>query len=84
MEDGQVCHHLLPTSIKHGIERYLATLTNPDTMTALISDTLVSRMEPPPSERTDVMLEQTFQYWNRCHSSRITRLIMQGMYMVQV
>ena len=40
-------------------------LTNPDTMSTLISDTLVSRAELPPFGWTDIILEQTFEYWSR-------------------
>ena len=37
-------------------------LTNPDTMSTLASDTLVSRAEPPPFGWTDIILEQTYEY----------------------
>ena len=37
-------------------------LINPDTMSTLISDTLVSRTETPPSGWTDIILEQIFEY----------------------
>ena len=38
-------------------------LTNSDTMTILLSDTLVSHAEPPFFGWTDIILEQTFEYW---------------------
>src|SRR5688572_7442328 len=76
--DGQGCHHLPPISSSHGIEPHLATLINPDTTSALMSDTLGSRAEPPPFGWTDIKLETTQKYWNRCRSTRFTRLIMQG------
>jgi hypothetical protein len=44
----------------------------------LISDTLASRAEPPPSGWTDITLEQTYEYQNRCCGTRFTLLIMQG------
>ena len=37
-------------------------LANLDTMSTLVSDTLVSRAEPPPSGWTDITLEQTYEY----------------------
>ena len=37
-------------------------LINPDTMSTLISDTLVSRAETPPFGWTNIILEQTFEY----------------------
>ena len=37
-------------------------LVNLDTMSTLVSDTLVSRTEPPPSGWTDITLEQTYEY----------------------
>ena len=39
-------------------------LTNPDTMSTLVSDTLESRAEPPPFGWTDIILEQTYEYWS--------------------
>ena len=33
-------------------------LTNTDTMSTLVNDTLVSRAEPPPFGWTDIILEQ--------------------------
>ena len=33
-------------------------------MSTLISDTLVSCAEPPHSRWTDIILDQTFEYWN--------------------
>ena len=43
------------------IQQHLANL---DTMSTLVSDTLVSRAEPPPSGWTDITLEQTYEYWS--------------------
>jgi len=40
--------------------------------------TSVPCAEPLPSESTNIILEQTFEYWNRYRSTRISRLIMQG------
>ena len=37
-------------------------LANLDTMSTLVSDTLVSRVELPPSGWTDITLEQTYEY----------------------
>jgi len=51
----------LQTVGKGDIEQYL---TNPDTMSTLASDTLVSRVEPPPFGWTDIILEQTYKYWS--------------------
>ena len=50
-------------------------LTNPDTMSTLASDTLVSRAEPPPFGWTDIILEQTYEYWNSSQSSKANMLI---------
>jgi hypothetical protein len=44
----------------------------------LISDTLPSRAEPPPSGWTDITLEQTYEYRNHCHGTRFTLVVMQG------
>ena len=44
----------LQTVGKGDIEQYL---TNPDTMSTLASDTLVSRGEPPPFGWTDIIVE---------------------------
>ena len=61
---GQGCHHLPATSQSMGkgdIQQHLASL---DTTSTLVSDTLASRAEPPPSGWTDITLEQTYEYWN--------------------
>ena len=42
-----------------GIVDIQQLLANLDTMSRLVSDTLVSRAEPPPSGWTDITLEQT-------------------------
>jgi hypothetical protein len=76
--DRQGRHHLPPTSTNHGVEPHPAKLINRDTTPTLKSDTLVSRAEPPPSRWTDIILEQTYKYRNRCHGTRFTCLIMQG------
>ena len=49
-------------------------LSNPDTMSILVSDTLVSRAEPPPFGWTYIILEQTYEYWSSCQSSKANRL----------
>jgi hypothetical protein len=76
--DGQGCHHLPPTSSNKWIGPHQATLINPNTMSTLMSDTVVSRAEPPPSRWTDIILEQTYEYRNHCRGTRFTLLIMQG------
>jgi hypothetical protein len=78
MLDGQGCHHLPPTSSNNGIGPHPATLTSPDTTSMLMSDTLASRVEPPPSGWTDITLEQTYEYRNHYCGTRFTLLIMQG------
>ena len=55
------CRLPLQTMEKGDIQQHL---TNPDTMPTLVSDTLVSRAEPPPFGWTDVILEQTYKYWH--------------------
>jgi len=62
----------LQTVRKGDIEQYL---TNPDTMSTLASDTLVSRGEPPPFGWTDIILEQIYKYWISCQSSKTNMLI---------
>ena len=52
------CRLPLQTVGKGDIQQYL---TNPNTMSTLASDTLVSRAEPPPFGWTDTILEQTFE-----------------------
>jgi hypothetical protein len=47
-------------------------------MSILISNTPVSRTEPPPSEWIGIILEQTFKYRNRYRGTKFTHLIMQG------
>ena len=39
-------------------------LTNLDTMSTLVRDTLVSRAEPPPSGWIDITLVQSYEYWS--------------------
>ena len=39
-------------------------LTNPDTMSTLVSDTLVFHVKPPPFGWTDIILEQIYKYWS--------------------
>lgn len=53
------CRLPLQTVGKGDIQQHL---TNPDTMSILVRDTLVSRVEPPPLGWTDIILEQTFEY----------------------
>jgi hypothetical protein len=76
--DGQGCHHLPPTSSNHRIGPHPTTPSSPNTTSMLMSDTLASRTEPPPSGWTDITLEQTYEYGNRCRGTRFTLLIMQG------
>ena len=45
-----------------GIVDIQQLISNLDTMSILVSDTLVSRTEPPPSGWTDIILEQTYEY----------------------
>ena len=47
-----------------GIVDIQQLFANLDTMSTLVSDTLVSRAEPPPSGWTDITLEQTYKYWS--------------------
>ena len=53
------CMLPLQTVGKGDIQQHLI---NSDTMSILISDTLVSRAEPPPFGSIDIILEQTFEY----------------------
>ena len=46
-----------------GIVDIQQLLANLDTMSTLVSDTLLYRVEPPPSGWTDITLEQTYKYW---------------------
>ena len=55
------CRLPLQTVGKIYIQQHLANL---DTMSILVSDTLVSRAEPPPSGWTDIVLEETYKYWS--------------------
>jgi hypothetical protein len=45
-----------------GIVDIQQLLANLDTMSTLVSDTLVSRAEPLPSGWTDITLEETYEY----------------------
>ena len=47
-----------------GIVDIQPLLANLDTMSTLVGDTLVSRVEPAPSGWTDITLEQTYEYWS--------------------
>ena len=53
------CRLPLQTMGKGDIQQHLI---NPDTMSTLISDTLVFSAEPPPFGWIDIILEQTFEY----------------------
>ena len=53
------CRLPLQTVGKVGIQQHLANL---DIMSTLVSDTLVSSAETPPSGRTDIILEQICEY----------------------
>ena len=55
------CRLSLQTMGKGDIQQHL---TNPDTMSTLVSDTLVSRTEPPPFGWIDNILEQSYEYWS--------------------
>ena len=55
------CRLHLQTVGKDDIQQHL---TNPDTMSTLVSDTLVSRAEPPSFRWTNIILEQTYEYWS--------------------
>ena len=59
--DRAVTTYLLPLQTV-GIVDIQQLLANLDTMSTLVSDTLVSRDEPPPSGWTDITLEQTYEY----------------------
>ena len=65
---GQGCHHLPATSQSVGkgdIQQHLSSL---DTTSTLVSNTLASRAEPPPSRWTNITLEKTYKYWNSWQS----------------
>ena len=53
-------------------------LINPDNTTTLKSDTLVSRAQPPAFGWADIILEQTYEYWNRYRCTKANCLIMQS------
>ena len=55
------CRLPLQTVGKGDIQQHL---TNPDTMSTLVSDTLLSCAVPPPFGWTDIILEQTYEYWS--------------------
>ena len=57
----QGCHHLSSPSGIVDIQQLLANL---DTMSTLVRDTLVSRVEPPPSGWINITLEQSYEYWS--------------------
>ena len=65
----------LQTMEKDDIQQHL---TNSDIMTILLSDTLVSHAEPPSFGWTDIILEQTFEYWNGYESTQTNLLITQS------
>ena len=56
------CRLPLQTMEKGDIQQHLINLNTPP---ILISDTLVSHAEPPPSGWTDIIQEQTFEYQTR-------------------
>ena len=60
----QGCHHLPAPLQTVGIVDIQQLLANLDTMSTLVSDTLVSRAESPPSGWTDITLEKTYEYWS--------------------
>jgi hypothetical protein len=53
-------------------------LTNQDIMSTLVSNTLVSRAEPPPFGWSNIILEQTFEYWNGYQCTKANCLTMQS------
>ena len=57
--DVTTCWLSLQTVGKGDIQQ---DLTNLDTMSTLVSDTLVSRTVPAPFGWTNIILEQTFEY----------------------
>ena len=61
------CRLPLQTVRKGDIQQHL---TNLDTTSTLVIDTLVSRAEPPPSGWMDIILEQNYKYWSSCLSSK--------------
>ena len=61
---GQGSHHLPATSQAVGKGKIQQQLSSLDTTSTLVSDTLASRVEPPPSRRTDITLEKTYEYWS--------------------
>ena len=69
------CRLPLQTVGKGDIQQHL---TNPNTMSTLVSDTLVSHAEPPPFGWTDIILDQTFEYWNGYRCTKTNGLIMQS------
>jgi hypothetical protein len=81
IENGQGCHQLPPTSTNHGVKPHPPTLlTNRGPVPALLSDTLISRIEPRPYGSIGIVLEHTFEYWSQCRGTRITHPIMQGIW----
>ena len=55
------CKLSLQTVGKADIQQHL---TYPDTMFTLASDTLVNCTEYPPFGWTDIIVEQTYEYWS--------------------
>ena len=55
------CKLPLQTVGKGDIQQHLIIA---NTTSELASDTLVSRAEPPPFGWTNIILEQTYEYWN--------------------
>jgi len=55
------CRLPLQTMGKGDIQQHLS---NPDTISTLVSDTLVFRAEPPLFGWTDIILEHTYEYWS--------------------
>ena len=86
--DGQneslvtVNNHLPPTSTNRGVETHPATLDQPRPH-AYIDKWYSSTPCGAPTLRIDRhSLEQTFECWNRCHGTRFTHLIMQGIWYI--
>ena len=49
-----------------GIVDIQQLLANLDTMSTLLTDTLVSRVGTPPSGWIDITLERTYKNWSSC------------------
>ena len=66
-----ICQLPPQTMRKGDIQQHL---TNLHTTPAVVSDTLVSHAELPAYGWTDIILEQTYEYWSSCQSSKANML----------